>query len=330
MEIPPKSRSYPFVSKAIELAPTACTVCNVCDKPGTLAAAVERLRVWSNVRKFKDDAFTVWRCSGCGSLHSAEAVDLNRYYAEYPPHQMDASKLNFVLRLGCRNRLRILSRQGLRPSHRILDYGCGGGMFLRFLKEEGFSNAAGYDAFVPAFAGRETLEDRYDAVVSWDVIEHVLEPREFFRSLAKVLRPGGLLTIGTPNADRVSLAEEEDRLAPELHQPYHRHILSEAALIDLGRENWLSPSHVSHRFYMDTLYPFINTRFIWDYTVKTGGYIDAQGEPPRFDVILRSPPLLAKAFLGYFAPNRGSMIISFRKPDGLSGRQCSSKPSSIA
>ena len=292
---------------------TSCTVCNVCENPGTLSQAKDRQAVGSNVRKFKNDFFTVWRCSNCGSLHSAEDADLDYYYSSYPPHEMDASKLNFILRLGCRHRLRILTRLGLRRSHRILDYGCGGGLFMRFLKEEGFTNVSGYDAFVPEFADTGVLAEHYDAVVSWDVIEHVLEPREFFESLACVLRPGGLLTIGTPNADGVTLAADQ-LLAPELHQPYHRHILSESALTGLGKSNRLEPIHTSRRFYMDTPYPFINTRFIWDYTMKTGGYIDAQGEPPRFDVILSSPPLLAKAFFGYFAPNRGSMIVSFRRP----------------
>lgn len=292
-----------------------CTTCNVCDEHGALAE--ERQRVPCNVRTFKDDTFTVWRCTGCKSLHSAEDADLGYYYSAYPPHKVDASKLNFVTRIGCRHRANILIRQGLKKTDRILDYGCGGGLFLQFLKEEGFSNVAGYDAYVPAYADKRILEERYDAIVSWDVIEHTDEPRDFFRSLTGLLRPGGLLTIGTPNAEHISLGKEP-LSTPELHQPYHRHILSEAALLRFGHENGLTASHRSHRLYMDSLFPFINTQFIWGYTVETGGFIDVVGEPPRFDVFFRSPSLLAKAFFGYFFPNRANMIISFRNTSSTS------------
>ena len=290
----------------------ACTVCNVCDAPGTLAGAKERQRVPCNVRAFRNGCFTVWRCPNCGSLHSAEDADLDYYYSDYPPHRVDATKLNFVTRIGCRHRSRILIRQGLKPSHSVLDYGCGGGLFLRYLEEEGFSDVTGYDAFVPAFSDTRTLDRRYDAVVAWDVIEHTDDPREFFRTVSGLLKPGGLLAIGTPDAAHIFLGK--DPLAtPELHQPYHRHILSEAALLNFGRENGLAPTHSSHRLYMDSLWPCINTQFLWGYTVKTGGYIDAVGEPPRFDVLLSSPELIAKAFFGYFFPNRTNMIVSFRK-----------------
>jgi hypothetical protein len=72
---------------------------------------------------------------------------------------------------------------------------------------------------------------------------------------------------------------------------------------------------------MDSLYPFINTRFIWAYMASLGGHLDAlggfidaegKGDPPRFDILFRSPSLLAKAFFGYFFPNHANMIISFR------------------
>jgi SAM-dependent methyltransferase len=288
-----------------------CIVCNLCDRPGTLTNARERQNVPCNVRAYGEGSFEVWRCNGCGSLHSADDADLNYYYSDYPPHRVDASKLNFVTRIGCRRRLRILTDHGLKTSHRVLDYGCGGGMFLRFLAEKGSRGARGYDAFVPDFADRGVLDESYDAVVSWDVIEHTDEPREFFRTLSGLLRPGGLLAIGTPNADRIHLGKNP-LATPELHQPYHRHILSESTLTALGWENGLAPIHRHHRLYMDSPWPFINTQFLWEYTVRSGGFIDAVGERPRLD-LLCSPGLLVRAFFGYLFPGGANMIITFRK-----------------
>ena len=291
----------------------ACTTCNVCDRPAILSDTTEKQSVPCNVRAFREGVFTVWRCSNCQSLHSADDADLNHYYSDYPAHRMHATQLNLITRIGCRFRLRLLMNQGITRSQRILDYGCGGGLFVRFLQEEGFSNAKGYDPFVPMHADQNTLQKKYDAVVSWDVIEHVDEPRDYFQSMVRLLSPGGLLIVGTPNANQIFL--DGGPAIPELHQPYHRHILSESALVQLGQAHHLKVTHVLHRHYLDSVWPFINTRFISDYSVKTGGYIDILGEPLRLDVLLTSPSLWFKAFMGYFFHNKANMIVSFRSSE---------------
>jgi SAM-dependent methyltransferase len=289
----------------------ACVECNLCEQPGTLAGAAqagaEVGEVACNVREFSRDLFTLWRCTGCGSLHCAEDADLDRYYARYP---LKAQKLTFNDRIGYRNRLRLLQQQGLSSSSRILDYGCGAGLFVGFLREQGVENAAGYDPFVPEYADRRMLDQQYDAVVSYDVIEHAEDPRAFLQSLVRLVKPGGLLVIGTPNAENVSVRRKGD---PSLHVPYHRHILSERILLVLGKEAGCDPSQVYERSFYDSLYPTVNSRFMWRYIEKTGGLLDAAVEPPRTSVVLRSPDLLFFAFFGYFFPLGDNIVVSFRK-----------------
>ena len=60
---------------------TACATCNVCDSPGTLAGATDVARVPCHVRCFRDEVFTVWRCTNCRSLHCAEDANLAEFYA---------------------------------------------------------------------------------------------------------------------------------------------------------------------------------------------------------------------------------------------------------
>jgi SAM-dependent methyltransferase len=259
-----------------------------------------------NVRAFREELFTLWRCTGCGSLHCAEAVDLGRYYADYP---LKKQRLTFSERVGYRNRLRLLERAGFDRSDRILDFGCGAGLFVRFLQDLGLPRVFGYDAFVPAHADPRRLEESYEAIVSFDVIEHADDPRAFLGSLTRLLRPGGLFLIGTPNADNVSLARKLD---PSLHPPYHRHILAEKILLSLGREVGLEVTRISRRSFYDSLVPTVNSRFMWRY-VERRGALDAAVEPPHIGVILRSPDLWFLAFFGYFFPRGDNLLVTFRK-----------------
>ena len=284
----------------------ACIRCNLCAEPGDLRQAVDVGQVPCNVRRFRDDLFTVWRCAGCGSLHCAEDADLPRYYADYP---LKCHKLGFGERIGYTNRLRLLKRHGFRESDRLLDYGCGAGLFVDFLKQKGLQHILGYDAFVPAYQDRRSIADSYEAVVSYDVIEHDEDPRDFMRRVGLLVRRGGLLVIGTPNADHVSVARKHD---PSLHVPYHRHILSERVLLAFGREQGLEPLRVYRRSFYDSLFPTVNSRFLWRYLEKSG-VLDTAVEPPRTDLVLRSPTLMFFAFFGYFFPAGDYITVTFRK-----------------
>ncbi|OAI38624.1 hypothetical protein AYO40_06490, partial [Planctomycetaceae bacterium SCGC AG-212-D15] len=284
----------------------ACTRCNVCAHPGTLSEARDIRQVPCNVRCFRDEAFTLWRCVGCGSIHCAEDADLERFYADYPLKQQ---QLTFHERIGYRNRLRWLECHGLRQRDRILDYGCGAGLFVQFLRDHGLPRVLGYDAFVPEFADPAVLGEPYDVVVSYDVIEHDDDPHDFLARLTSLVRPGGLLVIGTPNAEHVSLDRISD---PALHAPYHRHILSENALVRLGREHGLDTVEVQRRSFYDSLYPTVNSRFMWQYIARCG-HLDAVNEPPRTASVLLSPTLVFLAFFGYFWPRGDNMVVTFRR-----------------
>ena len=280
--------------------------CNVCEKPGSFERATETNAINCNVRRFGNESFTVWRCTNCKSLHCKEAVDLDAYYVDYP---MTKQVRDFATLRAFSNRLRMMRKHGLQPKHSVLDYGCGTGLFVSFLKEHGF-NVVGYDPYVAEFSDRATLDGRFDFITSQDVIEHVSEPRELAAEYQLLLKQGGMLFIGTPNADEITL---DEHFSMELHPPYHRHILSEKALIDLCQKAGMRRVTVSHRFYYDTLFPMVNTQFIKRYIRKTGGYLDAGFEDPRVGLVLTSPELLFFGFLGYFFRARGNMLGVFQR-----------------
>lgn len=93
----------------------------------------------------------------------------------------------------------------------VVDVGCGTGGLRRHLF--GFERYVGVDAvrydgfpadaeFVRADLDRDALplpDGSADVVVAVETIEHLENPRAFFRLLARLARPGGWVVVTTPN-----------------------------------------------------------------------------------------------------------------------------------
>jgi len=114
--------------------------------------------------------------------------------------------------------LEFLQQSSLAKDHkpRILDLGCGNGSLSYAIANAGYEvtgiepSGSGIQfaqaqypmcQFIEASVydlPYETLKNQFDAVVSAEVIEHLLYPRELVRAAKRCLKPGGQLIVTTP------------------------------------------------------------------------------------------------------------------------------------
>lgn len=105
----------------------------------------------------------------------------------------------------------------LQGCQRVLEVGCGRGAFVeRLCKEEGIdaegielnskavnsAKAKGINVYpIDLHKLAEKEKESYDAVCSFQVLEHISEPLNFIEGQLKLIKPGGKLIIGVPNAE---------------------------------------------------------------------------------------------------------------------------------
>jgi 2-polyprenyl-3-methyl-5-hydroxy-6-metoxy-1,4-benzoquinol methylase len=280
-------------------------VCNLCGGEESVPPSLEIARVPGNTDKFRHQQFNVWRCRICRSIHALEEIDFDDAYVDYP---LKKQRLNFHTRRTYAARLKLLIRGGLKHDHKILDYGCGVGHFVTFLQEQGYLNVWGYEPHFPAYADSKTLQEQYDFVMAQDVIEHVPEPKECLKMLRSLLRPNGILCIGTPDAENLNFSSHIDQ-AWSLHQPFHRHILSKNQLLRLLHSEGLGIYDVVDKLYLDTLFPSVNSAFLKHYVIAIGGTLDPTFGPVRIGTILSSPRLIFLVFFGYFLSDKKDIVV---------------------
>jgi 2-polyprenyl-6-hydroxyphenyl methylase/3-demethylubiquinone-9 3-methyltransferase len=142
-----------------------------------------------------------------------DASQLTEKESSYIETQLQANARKF------RNQVEVLKKHLTPAGAKVLDIGCGGGLFLSLLKQQG-AEAAGielsdsraqyaktkhgleiYKRPIESDFWQKGYANHFDAVTLWDVIEHVNYPFQTLQCAANVLKPGGLLLIDTPCRD---------------------------------------------------------------------------------------------------------------------------------
>jgi len=122
----------------------------------------------------------------------------------------------FAQRREYEKRMALLSQTGLPKGARILDAGCATGDFIAFasphydmwgleLSPFAAEKARERNPDIAAQIRAGVIEEQdfapgfFDAIVMWDVVEHIPKPVDACDKLLRVLRPGGFLLVSTPD-----------------------------------------------------------------------------------------------------------------------------------
>ena len=130
---------------------------------------------------------------------------------------------------------------------KILDIGCGRGLFLDIMRTHGWSvigvefgkeaaeyasNSYGVEVIEETMMRNTLPDEEFDVITMNHVLEHVYNPVETIHECSRTLKNGGLLVISVPNILSLQ-ASFGNRDWFHLDPPYHLHHFSEQGLTKL-------------------------------------------------------------------------------------------------
>jgi len=219
------------------------------------------------------DGYRLVRCAGCGLAYIADPPDAEALAAMYQASNnyhvalLDPTSAPFAHMNSIARRHLDFVRRWVAQG-RVLDIGCSTGLFLDQARRAGF-DVAGIE-----FSGSSAnfARDHFDLTVSdgdihavddsdgtidvltmFDVIEHVRDPARDILAAHRLIRPGGLFILSTPNIDGLFPRLSEplaDRLGhwPHVEPPWHLYQFSVrtlTAMLEARGFECLGVRHVS-------------------------------------------------------------------------------------
>jgi 2-polyprenyl-3-methyl-5-hydroxy-6-metoxy-1,4-benzoquinol methylase len=187
--------------------PRVCPLCSA-DRPRQL---------------FVKEGFPHNRCPECGMTYVAPVLREERLHSHYLGEdsytrvlmnevqmEMDRRKFNYGLDL---------IESFVTGKGRLLDVGCGPGVFLEVARERGWRvEGLEFNAWcvervrglgIPVVDSPLEMADlaagTYQCVTLWTVLEHIVEPRPFLESIRRLLAPEGVALVLVPNVDSLAI-----------------------------------------------------------------------------------------------------------------------------
>lgn len=230
--------------------------------------------------------WTYWSCGDCGALYlnpRPTKQSIGRAYTNYYTHgeskvskvisfsksllrnlcylawygielrpRIAMPKFLFPLLSVFRNRIAapsfILQALHQLPKGRVVDVGCGNGMFLDVAKQFGWSTlgieldpaaakvvrAMGHEVIQGTYEALAVFDHEIDCIICSHVLEHVHDPKALFRAMSDALKPGGVILLSLPNAGSIVRSAVSDNWRG-LEAPRHLVIPRYEGLLEAAR-----------------------------------------------------------------------------------------------
>jgi SAM-dependent methyltransferase len=186
---------------------------------------------------------------GLRALYTEHYFESDDPACGYPVYEKDGPSL----REKAQRLLPALERHGRVGA--LLDVGCAYGFTLEVARERGWT----VQGIEPAQAVGARVAERlgvpvagdltaaalptgsFDAVTLWDVIEHLPDPRATLGEVRRILRPGGLCSVVTPDVGSLAARVLGSRWEEKQKMPEHIYFFSRRSLTRLLDEAGFTP-----------------------------------------------------------------------------------------
>jgi 2-polyprenyl-3-methyl-5-hydroxy-6-metoxy-1,4-benzoquinol methylase len=203
-----------------------------------------------------------------------------------------------------------------KENGRLLEIGCGSGTMLHIMQNLGWqaegievdpvgvevARAKGLNVHLGDVYSKQYEDNSFDAITLSHVIEHVHDPLALMRECARILKPGGIISMVTPNtASFGHLVYKSSWL--HLDPPRHLHIFNPAPLASLATRLGLKII-VNETLIRDANNLFIGCRSIRN----TGTYVMGSGAGIALKIWARTMQMFEWLLLKA-TPQRGEEVL---------------------
>ncbi len=213
-----------------------------------------------NTLRIREEDFLIVRCKSCGLTFLLNPPDESAIYEDYYRIEFKGADYREDSPLGHLREIFEINEQRTAfikrfeegfDDFRLLDVGCGSGLFLKSCKDAGLrgegidvsSNALKFarDEFGLEVFKKTTDEligegKRYDMITMWHVLEHIMEPTVELGKIKELLSPNGYLMVEVPNFNSVKFRLSGKRWKGGNHPLYHRSFFTSGTLRETLRK----------------------------------------------------------------------------------------------
>lgn len=169
--------------------------------------------------------FNVYQCHNCGLVGLPDVETDEAYYnLYYPQGYHSPTQIGLLGRAWGRlasflvQRKINLMKRYIKTPCKLLDVGCGDGVFLKRLDVCSFdahglepvkeaveaANQAGLQVTQGNILTASLVSESFDVVTLWHVFEHIKDPTAALKRIHAILKPGGVLVMSMPNVNSMA------------------------------------------------------------------------------------------------------------------------------